>query len=118
MAKNYQQLQKEIDQLQKRADALRKKELADVVKEIKDVIAYWGLSADDLGLTKAASSRAASAKKVSAKRAAKASKAKRSSADAAKYRDESGNTWGGRGPRPGWLRAALEAGRSLEEFAV
>ncbi|MDM0065343.1 H-NS family nucleoid-associated regulatory protein [Variovorax sp. J31P207] len=33
------------------------------------------------------------------------------------YTDESGNTWSGRGPRPRWLRAALESGRSLQDFA-
>jgi DNA-binding protein H-NS len=35
-----------------------------------------------------------------------------------KYRDGKGNTWTGRGEKPKWLREALEAGRSVEEFAV
>ena len=30
----------------------------------------------------------------------------------------SGNTWGGRGPRPQWLRDALANGKSLQDFAV
>jgi DNA-binding protein H-NS len=37
---------------------------------------------------------------------------------AVKYRDQSGNTWSGRGLKPRWLTAALEAGGLLEDFAV
>ena len=38
---------------------------------------------------------------------------------AAKYRDEAtGKAWSGRGLKPTWLREALAAGRTLEEFAV
>jgi DNA-binding protein H-NS len=38
---------------------------------------------------------------------------------AAKYRDPStGDTWSGRGLKPKWLSAALEAGRTLDEFAL
>ena len=36
----------------------------------------------------------------------------------AQYRDEAGNTWGGMGPRPRWLRHATEAGKSLDDFLV
>ena len=32
--------------------------------------------------------------------------------------DTSGNTWVGRGPRPQWLRDALKAGKSLQDYAV
>jgi len=37
---------------------------------------------------------------------------------AAKFADRKGNTWVGRGPRPEWLREALAAGKSLEDFSV
>lgn len=38
---------------------------------------------------------------------------------AAKFRDpDSGQTWSGRGLMPKWLRAALDAGRAKESFAV
>ena len=36
---------------------------------------------------------------------------------AVKYRDNSGNTWVGRGARPVWLREKLKAGAKLEDFA-
>jgi DNA-binding protein H-NS len=35
-----------------------------------------------------------------------------------KFRGPGGETWAGRGARPRWLRALLEAGHSLEEFAI
>jgi DNA-binding protein H-NS len=35
-----------------------------------------------------------------------------------KYRDQAGNTWSGRGLKPRWLTAALQAGGRLEDFAV
>lgn len=38
---------------------------------------------------------------------------------AAKYRNQAtGDVWTGRGLRPKWLKAELDAGRKLEDFAV
>ncbi len=37
---------------------------------------------------------------------------------APKYKDETGNTWTGRGSQPRWLRAAIEAGKKLEDFLL
>ena len=38
---------------------------------------------------------------------------------AVKYRNAAtGDTWSGRGLQPKWLKAALAAGRKIEEFAV
>lgn len=34
-----------------------------------------------------------------------------------KYRDDAGHTWSGRGPRPRWLKAALDAGKTLEQLS-
>ena len=39
-------------------------------------------------------------------------------ASVAKYRDAEGNSWGGRGPKPGWVKAALAAGKNLQELAA
>jgi DNA-binding protein H-NS len=33
------------------------------------------------------------------------------------YRDQAGHTWSGMGPKPRWLKDALEAGKTLEEMA-
>jgi DNA-binding protein H-NS len=35
-----------------------------------------------------------------------------------RYRDDAGHAWSGRGPRPGWLKAALASGKSLEDLAA
>ena len=38
---------------------------------------------------------------------------------AAKYRDEAaGNAWSGRGLQPKWLKAAIAAGKKIEDFAI
>jgi|SRR5262245_9513416 len=35
-----------------------------------------------------------------------------------KFRDQSGNTWAGRGAMPVWLREKIKAGAKLQDFAV
>jgi DNA-binding protein H-NS len=35
-----------------------------------------------------------------------------------KYRSRSGETWAGRGARPGWLVAALKGGKKIEDFLI
>lgn len=106
MSKTYLQIQQEIEALQREAERLRQEEVAGVIARMKEAIRVYGLTAADLGL-------ATGARKQPAGNGAFAP-----AAGAPKYRDESGNTWSGRGPRPQWLRDALAAGRSIDEFAV
>jgi DNA-binding protein H-NS len=114
MAQTYKQIQKQIEQLQRQADALRNSEVKGVVDRIKVAIVHYGLTAAHLGLGSAPIARAqAAASKPAAKPKAKA-KAKSNSK--AQFSDGSGNVWAGRGPRPHWLRDALKAGHSIEEF--
>jgi DNA-binding protein H-NS len=114
MTKSYVQIQKQIETLQREADKLKRKEIDDVIGKIKEAISVYQLTADDLGFEA----------KGGAKRGAAAGKrgrpagAGRKSATTVKFRDESGNTWGGRGPRPQWLRDALGAGKTLQDFAI
>ena len=102
MAQTYKQIQKQIEQLQKQADALRNSEVKGVVERIKVAIAHYGLTAAHLDL-----GPGARASKAAGKRPTKAS---------AQFSDGAGNNWSGRGPRPRWLRDALAAGRSIDEF--
>lgn len=123
MAKTYEQLQRQIAALQAQAEKLRRKELDEVIGRIREAIVFYGLTADDLGLgSKPASKRRTG--RAAAKRRGRGNGAAGGAARSAKtaatvlYRDENGNTWVGRGKRPQWLRDALAAGRSLEDFRV
>ncbi|HEY8708985.1 MAG TPA: H-NS histone family protein [Burkholderiaceae bacterium] len=109
MTKTYEQLIKQIDTLSREADKLKRKEREGVISRMKEAISIYDITANDLGLT-------LSRLKGKAAGTRKAGKSK--SARAARFRDEAGNVWVGRGPRPQWLRDALAAGKSLADFAV
>jgi DNA-binding protein H-NS len=102
--KSYAQIQKQIEVLQRQADELRAQEVAGVVARIKEAIAHYGLTAAQLGYG-------------ASPKGAKAKVQKVDHAGAAAYSDGLGNSWGGPGPRPQWLKAAIAAGGTLEEFA-
>jgi DNA-binding protein H-NS len=110
MTKTYAQLTREIQALQASAEKLRAAEVKAVIAKLNESIAAYELTADDLHFPSASASggrRAASA----------ATSSSRSNASTdAKYSDGQGNTWGGRGPRPAWLRQAILSGKSLESF--
>jgi len=116
MAKTYAQLQQQIEALTTRAEAIRHREKAGVVTRIRDAIAIYGLTAEELGFGDEAAHF--KPRPVSSGSKSGAKPGPKSGGATPKYRDETGNIWGGRGPRPGWLRAALAAGRSLESFTT
>lgn len=109
MAKTYADIQKEIESLQKTAESLRQKEVAGVIERIKVAIATYELTAADLGFGVRKAPKA-----VRGKPGRKPGRAKAAAAVA--YRDDAGNTWSGRGRRPGWFTAALAAGKTLEQL--
>jgi DNA-binding protein H-NS len=104
MAKSLSQIKSQIEKLQKEAEAIR----ASVVARLRKEMAQHGLTAEDLmgGGGDVVNNGRRPKSKPSAH------------AKAPKYADGTGNTWGGMGKRPAWIRTALEAGRSLEEFLV
>jgi len=104
MAKTLAQLQKQIESLSAEAEKLRRQEMGEVIERIKLAISTYGLTAADLGFT--AGPRNAPAKPAATNR----------KPGGAKYRDDAGNSWSGRGPRPQWLRNALATGQALEDF--
>ncbi|RYF53202.1 MAG: hypothetical protein EOO27_26765 [Comamonadaceae bacterium] len=104
MTKTYAQLNKEIAALQAEAKKLYAIELKGVVNKVNELIAKHSLTPEDLsfpGISVSGPKPKALAK---------------SAGSTAKYSDGKGNAWGGRGPRPAWLRNAIAAGRSLESF--
>ena len=112
MAKTYEQLMKQIESLKAEADKLRRKEAEGVISRIREAIGHYGLTATDLGLSARASAGPAPGKrrKVAAKKKLPAT---------VKYRgDRPDQSWVGRGKRPQWLRDALLAGRTLDDFRV
>ena len=115
MAHSYSQLVKQIESLTRKADMARKKEVAGVIGRIKEAIAFYDLTAEELGLgAKSGAVRANGAMRRKTSHA----KSKSKFGDTPKYRDEAGNEWVGRGPRPLWLREAIKSGHSLQEFAI
>lgn len=86
------------------ADAQRE-ERASAIAQVRSLMAQYGLTVADLASRSASAPRAATGKAVSKV--------------AAKYRDAvTGNTWSGRGLKPNWLKAALDGGKILADFAV
>jgi len=105
MAKTLTSIMSQIERLQKEAASLQ----SEAVMRIRKEIAKFGLTPEQLF--------GGSAPRKAAK-AAKVAKAKGAPSRDAKFADGAGNTWGGRGKRPEWLRQALAAGRALEEFLI
>lgn len=120
------------------ADTQRKERSA-AIAHIQTMMDQYGLTVGDLGgkvaavkgrrgrppgaksLAKAADKAADKAATKPAK-AAKAGKGKSSMKGkkvAAKFRNKAtGETWSGRGLKPRWLSAAIDAGKKLTDFAV
>lgn len=109
MAQTYAQLQQQIAALQQKADAIRAKEVDGVIDRIKIAISHYELTPEQLFGGKASAKKTAvtGTQKSGAKKAGRVS-----------YSDGNGNTWGGWGKRPNWLREALDAGKRLEDFQV
>jgi len=117
MKKSYTQILRQIEALQAEASKIRQQEVAGVVAKIRDAIDHYGLTAADLGFAAASARKEAPAKKArktAAKRKGKAA----AGTSVIRYRDEAGNAWVGRGKRPQWVRDALAAGKTLQDFAV
>ncbi len=115
MKKSYTQVIKQIEALKSEAERLRKQEATGVIARIREAISFYNLTAADLGLGKAPAGKRAT-QAAPAKRRGKGKAAK--TPKPVKFRDEQGRTWGGIGKRPQWLRDALLAGKTLQDFAV
>jgi DNA-binding protein H-NS len=113
MTKTYAQYIKQIEVLKADAEKVRRKEVQGVIGRIREAIDAYGLTAQDLGFAAKGQAKSATAAPAK-KRAAKAAKP----VAEVKFRNDSGGTWGGRGKRPQWLRDALNAGKTLADFAV
>jgi len=132
MADTVEQIRQKIAKLQAKEEALLAQEVDGVVARIQEAIAYYKLTPERLFGAPANSAKAA--KKVGATRVATRVKAGPQAAAPpdvaaerrsvkgikvpAKYKDEEGKTWSGRGSQPRWLTAAIAAGKRLEDFTA
>jgi DNA-binding protein H-NS len=102
MAKSLSRIMIQIERLQKEAAAIQ----ATVIDRVRKEIVQHGLTVEQLFGNAGPSG------------SSKRNKTAKSKSTAAKFADGAGNTWGGRGKRPDWLRQALAAGNALEDFLV
>lgn len=99
---------KDLEALKKRVDKAiethEKKKKAEALAAVKAKAKAMGYSLTDL----------------TGGAAAKAAKPAKKAASKPAYRDPKNakNTYGGRGPRPKWLKDALAAGKTLEDFKI
>jgi DNA-binding protein H-NS len=92
--------------LEQEIEATQKRERQDAIAKVKSLMNEYGLSASDL----AGKSGTKTGGKSGASKGGKV---------AAKYRNNAtGETWSGRGLQPKWLKAAVAAGKKLEDFAL
>lgn len=97
-----QELLAQKEAIEREIELTKKRERADAIARVRSLMAEYGLTLADLGGKAPAASPKATPGKVPPK-----------------YRNAStGDTWSGRGLQPNWLKAALAAGRKLDEFKV
>lgn len=86
--------------LEKQIAETQHAERQSAIAQIKTLMAEYGIAATDLGTR--GPKKGGTGAKV-----------------AAKFRNKAtGETWSGRGLQPRWLKAALETGKKLSDFAV
>jgi DNA-binding protein H-NS len=101
-----QELLAQKEALEREIERTKQQGRADAIAKIHALMNEFGLSVSDLSGKSSRSRPGKSAKPSGGK-------------VPAKYRNSStGETWSGRGLQPRWLKAALAAGRRLDEFAV
>ena len=128
MAKTIAQINIQIEKLHKQAAVLKAKEVPGVIARIKEAIEYYELTAADLGFTGLAVKAVKTVKSVKSVKAAspvvtvEAKKARKTAAPkpvgVIRFRDDAGHSWTGKGTRPNWYKAAIEAGKTPESLAV
>lgn len=96
-----QELLSQKEALEREIELTKKRDRAEAIARVRALMAEYGLSLADLSARPGPKAGSSSGKVP------------------AKYRDKAtGETWSGRGLQPKWLKAALAAGRRIEDFAV
>lgn len=97
-----QDLLAQKEALEKEIESTKKQHRAEAIAKVRSLMSEYGLTAADLSGKTGVKSGGSKTGKV-----------------AVKYRNAAtGDTWSGRGLQPKWLKAALAAGRKIEDFSV
>ncbi len=97
-----QELLAQKEALEREIELRKKQDRAEAIAKVRALMDEYGLTVADLTLRGAVKPAAKSGSKV-----------------AVKYRNAAtGDSWSGRGLQPNWLKAALAAGRTLDDFRV
>jgi DNA-binding protein H-NS len=102
-------LMKRMATLQAKLDAITQRERVSVLEQIRHAVERFSFTAAELFRNKPAARALSTAGR---------NRGAGERAVVAKYRDDQGNVWVGRGKRPLWLKERLDAGAKLEDFAV
>ncbi|WP_038205764.1 H-NS family nucleoid-associated regulatory protein [Xenophilus azovorans] len=116
MARNkltLKEIDAEIAKLQQQANEIRESEKAGVIARMKDAVAYYGITASDLGLGSGART---GTKAVKADTVAETAGKTKRGAGRIKFKDGAGNSWSGFGPKPKWFTEALASGKTADEL--
>ena len=106
-----QDLISQKESLEREIERLKEQSRGEAIEKVRALMAEYDLSLADIGVRGAA--------KTSPQTQAKPRKKAPAGKVPAKFRDTAtGQTWSGRGLQPRWLKAALESGRKLSDFAV
>lgn len=109
MTKSLAKIEAQIAKLQQEANAIRARDIEGVIGRIREAIKHYSLTPADLfGKSSEKAAKGPTAKKRSGKK----------TSTAIKYRDDSGNSWTGKGRQPNWFKAAVAAGKKPEDLLV
>jgi DNA-binding protein H-NS len=102
----YEELLKQQEELARKIEEARQSAVSTVINDVKALIEKYNLTADDLGLTTG--------------RAAKGKARTNAVGKVVKYRNPANpnETYGGKGPKPAWLKEKLEQGAKMADFAA
>ncbi|HVR53034.1 MAG TPA: H-NS histone family protein [Pseudorhodoferax sp.] len=130
------EIDQQIAQLRDQAAHIVTSEKPGVVARIKDAIAYYGITAAELGFgERSKPGRTQPARAGTPAKRGKAATADQAAEPAAsvavgapapkgrvvgriKFKDDAGHTWSGYGPKPQWFVAALASGKTPQDLAA
>ena len=88
--------------LERQIELTKKQDRNDAIAKVRNLMTEYGLQIADLSAKSSSKAGPRGGNKV-----------------AAKYRNKAtGESWSGRGLQPRWLKAAVSAGRKIEEFSI